>query len=189
MDFGIIVITLIEFLKLLVLVSVLSFIGYKLLSPLREKLAEKYNLSWMKSCIIFNIVFLFVVILAIYIYFMLVGGLSAPARDPSIEYSLIDNLLFILIASVRILIASVILGLFLLFFELIASLFMSGRGVENARKKKVTNNWVNQFIGIVIASAVFLILILFIFDWVPLGLFIYVFYGAVKPLPLIIGIL
>jgi hypothetical protein len=185
MDLFMIFGTVFDFAKLLFLLSILSFICYKLFAPLREKLADKYSLSWIKSCLVFNIIFIFVLLLFIYLFFVLTGWLNAPIRDPEMEYTLVDDLLMILIASLRIAVTSIILGLFLLFFELVASLFMESKESKASRRAKNTkNNWVKQFTGIVISSALFLVLFLFVFNWAFFGIFLFVFYGYVNPLPL-----
>jgi hypothetical protein len=186
MDFSIILTSVIEFLRLLLLVSVFSFILYKIFSPVREKLADKYDLSWIRSCLALNFIVIFVGILLFYLFFMYIGAVSAPIRDPDIEFQLTDEVVLVLIASLRILVISIILSISVLFFELLASLFMTKKG--GSSKKRVTTGsiWLRQFIGIVIASAVFLLLLLFVFDWVPLGLFVFIFYGSIQPLPLIV---
>jgi len=184
MDIGLILSGIVSFSKLLILVSIISFIGYKLFAPVRERIAEKYSLSWMKSCFAFNFLFSFAVLLIGYIYFMLIGASIAPIRDPEIEYTLIENILLVLIACIRIFVASIILSLILLFFELVASLFMT---VKETRKSKKKASWVKQFIGVLIASIVFLFLFIFIFNWVPLGLFVFIFYGSLQGLPMIIS--
>ncbi|MFA5930765.1 MAG: hypothetical protein WC821_00470 [archaeon] len=183
MDIGIILGTCISFLKLLLLVSIISFIGYKIFSPVRQKIAEKFSLSWTKSCLVFNFVFIIAFLLLVFVYFMSVGILGAPARAEDIDYNLGDNILLLASSLPRLIVSSIILSLLLYFFELVASLFM----VQKALKKKVkpTNDWVSQFKGVLVASALFLILILFVFDWVPLGLFVYIFYGSLKVLPVL----
>ncbi|MFA6269529.1 MAG: hypothetical protein WCW13_06365 [archaeon] len=184
MDLAIIVASVVSFLKLLILVSVVGFVLYKIFSPLREKLAEKYSLSWIKSALLLNFVSIFVLILIVYLYFMIVGVLSAPAMDPALDNTLIDYAVLIISAIPRVLIASLILSLLLLVFELIASFFMVKK--EARRSKKTQSLLVNQIVGVVVSCAIFLLLLLFIFDWVPLGLFIYIFYGSIEPLPAII---
>jgi len=183
MDIGLILSGIVSFSKLLLLVSIVSFIGYKLFAPVREKIAEKYSLSWMKSCFVFNFLFSFIILLLIYVYFMIIGASIAPVRDPEIEYDLFENILLILIACVRVFVISVILALTLLFFELVASLFMT---VKETRKSKKKSSWIKQFIGVLIASIVFLFLLLFLFSWVPLGLFVFLFYGSLQALPMLI---
>jgi hypothetical protein len=112
---------------------------------------------------------------------MILGYLDAPLRDPETEYNLFENVSLVLIAMPRIIISSIILSFLFFFFELIASLFM---GKEESKRK--SRGWVKEFIGIVVSSLLFLLIFLFVFQWVPLGMFIYIFYGSVKALPLLI---
>ena len=180
MDLSIIIGSLVDLFKLLILFSVLGFVLFKIFSPIREKLAEKYSFSWAKSCVVLNFIVFFSVILFLFIFFMILGYLDAPLRDPETEYTFFENVMLVLIAVPRMLIASIILSLLAFFFELVASFFM-----EDVKHKK-KRSWVGEFRGIVVSTFVFLILFLFVFNWVPLGLFIYIFFGSVKALPLMI---
>ncbi len=181
--------TIVDFVKLLLLVTIVSFILYKIFSPVREWIEKKYYFSWIKSVLILNFVSIFLFLLLFYLYFAFVGFTTAPVRDPSMEMDLFENLFRLAISAGRILIASIILSMFLLFFELIASLFMKGKEVKSSKKSKnSSNNWVSQLIGVIVASAIFLVLILFVFDWAIMGLFIFIFYGSVNSLPLVMFI-
>lgn len=184
MDILVILETVLSFVKLLLLVSIICFAVYKIFSPLRQKIAEKYSLSWTKSCLILNFSAIFIFLLLIFIYFMSVGILTAPARDVDIDYDLVDNILLLASSVPRLIVSSIILTLFLYFFELVGSFFMTQK--ELKKKVKDSSNWVSQFKGVLVACALFLILILFIFDWVPLGLFVYIFYGSLKTLPVLL---
>jgi len=181
--------TIVDFVKLLLLVTIVSFILYKIFSPVREWIEKKYYFSWIKSVLILNFVSIFLFLLIFYFYFVFVGFTTAPIRDPSMEMDLFENLVRMLISAFRILVVSVILSMFLLFFELVASLFMKSKEVKSSKKSKtIQNNWVSQLVGVIIASAIFLVLILFVFDWAIMGLFIFIFYGSVNPLPLLMFI-
>ncbi|MFA6065216.1 MAG: hypothetical protein WCW44_01375 [archaeon] len=186
MDFSMIIPTIVDFVKLLLLLSIVSFGLYKIFSPVRTWIEKKYFLSWIQSVLVFNLVFIFLALALFYFYFVFVGFSSAPVRDPSMEMDLFENIFRIAVSLGRILIASVILSIFLLFFELVASMLMKSKEVKSSKKSKSSsNNWVSQFIGVLVASAIFLVLILFVFDWAIYGLFIFVFYGGVNPLPLV----
>lgn len=178
MDLAVFFSSLFDLFKLLFLASIIGFFLFKLFSPFREKISEKYSLSWSKSCILLNFIVFFVLILVFFVFFMILGYLDAPLRDPETEYNFFENVMLVLIAVPRILIASIILSLLAFFFELVASFFMG----EKSKGKK--NSWIREFRGIIISSFLFLILFLFLFNWVPLGLFIYIFFGSLKPLPL-----
>jgi len=180
MDLVIIFGTLFDLLKLLIIASVVGFVLFKLFSPLRKWIEDKYSLSWSKSCLILNFATFFIFITLVFIYFMLVGYFNAPLRDPQIEYNFLENIVLVLIAMPRIIISSIILSFLFFFFELIASFFM---GKEESKRKP--RGWAKEFYGIMISSLLFVLLLLFIFSWVPLGLFIYIFLGSTKALPLI----
>ncbi|VVB74809.1 Uncharacterised protein [uncultured archaeon] len=174
--------TVIEFIKLLVLVFAVSFVIYKIFSPARQWLAKRLNLSWIKSSLLLNFAAMLVLIFAIYIAFMWLGSISAIPRDPDLDYNIFENFTLLFAASGRLVVAAILTSFILLFFEMIASFFM---GSNDSRKgKKERNELVSQAIGILIMSAVFILLLLFVFDWVPLGLFIYIFYGSINPLPM-----
>jgi hypothetical protein len=111
---------------------------------------------------------------------MLVGYFNAPLRDPETEYTFFENVMLVLTAVPRIFIASLILSFLMFFFELLASFFMG------ANEGKVLRGWGKEFYGIAVSSLVFLLIFLFVFNWVPLGLFIYIFFGSVKALPLLV---
>lgn len=195
-DLGIIFSSLIDLTKLLLITSIIGFVLFKIFSPLREKFAEKYSLSWSKSCLFLNFIIFFVLILVVFVLFMVIGFLDAPLREPGLEYDFFENVLLVLIAVPRIFISALILSLVFFFFELIASMFMRKEEIDSiqpikikTRKKQVSSsNWLDEFKGIAISSLVFLILLLFVFNWVPLGLFIYIFYGSLSQIPLLFSL-
>jgi len=175
-----IALAIVDFAKLLLPLAFICFILYKLLSPMREKIAEKYALSWVKSCVVLNFAVCFVAIFLIYLYFFFLGAALAQPQDPELETTIIENIFLILYDSVRIIVASIILSLSLLFLEFVASL-----AIDFQEKYKYAAIF-KQFLGVAAACAVFLLLVLFVFDWVPLGLFVYVIYGSIQPVPLLI---
>ncbi len=181
MDLFLLLWGLIDFLKLLIPMAFIALILFKLLFPLREKIREKYSLSWIKSTLAFNFIVCFVPIVLIYIYFDFLGGALTKVIDPEITYDFFESITIFLISAVRIVIASVILALVLLFFEFVSSLVIS------MQEKKDYPLIAKEFIGILVSSAIFLLLFLFVFDWAALGLFFYIFYGGIRPLPLIIS--
>lgn len=180
MDLSIILSTIVDFLILLIPLTIICFIVYKILSKSREYLAEKYNLSWTKSCLLLNFLVSFFLFLGTYLYFYFVGATLALPNDPEVEYTILDNLTVLAFATVRMIVAALIISLVLYFFELVASFAM------DLQKNSKNSEFTKQLIGITITCALFLILFLFIFNWAFLGMVIYVFYGGIKPLPLII---
>jgi membrane protein insertase Oxa1/YidC/SpoIIIJ len=119
-----------------------------------------------------------------YIFFMLVGITSAPEIDPELSYNVVDYAYQIFFALPRIFIATLIVSLLLLFFEFLGSFFLANE--EEKRGKGKSSPWISQFVGIAFTCAIFLLLFLFVFNWVPFGLFLYIFYGTISPLPAII---
>ena len=175
MDPGFVLSALVDFVKYLLILSVIFFILYKLLSPLREKLADKYDMSWIRSAATFNLIVVFVCFLVFYLYFIVVGALAAPPIDPDIQFNLVEETFVILLGVVRVAVASVILAMGLLFFEFVASL------VIDMQKKKKYSPLLKQFVGVLVAVLVFLLLFIFLFSWVPVGIYVYVFYGGIPP--------
>lgn len=171
---------LIDFIILLIPLIIVSFVLYKMLSPLRIWLAEKYSLSWTKSCLLLNFFLFFVFFVLVFIYYYFLGSAMALPIDPEVKFNLIDDLVVIIIASVRIIVASMILSLIFYFFELLSSFVM------DATQRKGKSSFTSQIIGVSVSACIFLVLVLFVFNWALLGLFIYIFYGGVNPLPLVI---
>jgi hypothetical protein len=178
-SFELILSTVIDFSFLLFISSIVIFFVYKLFSGIRRKIAEKYDLSWTKSVLVVNFVSVFLFLFLVFVYFYFLGGSMAKPIDPEIQYNIIDDLVVILFASVRIIVASLITTFLLLFFELTASFFMDMQ-IEKGKSKLFS-----EFFGIVITCAIALVLFLFIFNWAILGFFIYVFYGSIAPLPVL----
>ncbi|HNV01277.1 MAG TPA: hypothetical protein PKK60_02500 [archaeon] len=170
--------SIIDFVALLLVFSIIVFFVYKLFSSIRKKVAKKYDLSWTKSCLVVNFVSIFSFLLLVFIYFYILGGVLAKPIDPEIQYNLVDDFVIVLLASVRILVASIIASFLFLFFELITGFFME------VQLSKGKSNLFSQFYGILVACFVALILFLFVFNWAFLGFFIYVFYGSINSLPL-----
>ncbi len=182
-----------DFLKLAIPLTILVFVLYKAFSPAKLWLIEKYNLSWMKSVILLNFIIVFVSLLVFYFYFVLTGTLGAAPMDPDLQYTLGENAIMVLIGAVRVLVAAVILTLIVLFFEFIASLAMDSNiikfGANTVKSKKHSSegaSMVMQIFGVFVSVVIFLILFLFIFAWVPLGLVVFIFYGGVKEIPLLL---
>ncbi len=184
--------TIIDFIVLLVVLSAFSFVLYKIFSPLREKLAKRFSLSWVLLAILLNFIIIFVFLVIVFIYFMALGYISAPMSDPSLSFNAFENLAIFFIALPRVIITSIILTLLLLFFEFFASFVMEL--VPQSKKKltamKKTPHFkagempiFSQILGVVSSCALFLLLYFLLFDWVPLGLFVYLFYGGISPLP------
>jgi hypothetical protein len=192
MDLSIIFSGAIAFLKLLIVFSIAFFVLYKVFSPVKNWLMEKHSLSWIKACFVLNFAVIFLFLLASFIFFAYLASPNPTLVDPELQATLYDQLGVTFVAAIRITIASIILALFLLFFELIASLFMENKGGSGERKEKrrartpSSYGLLHQFIGIIVSCAVFLVLVLFIFDWAPFGLFLFIFYGSVNPLPMVI---
>lgn len=192
MDLFVVLGTIIDFAVLLFVLSVVSFVLYKIFSPLRDKLAKRFSISWALSVLILNFVLIFIFILIVFIYFMILGYIYAPPLDPSLSFDTFENLMIFFISVPRILITSIILSLFLLFFEFFASFVMELVPQSNKKidTRKATSPEIiktpifSQIIGVVASCALFLLLYFLMFDWVPLGLFIYLFYGEINPLPI-----
>jgi len=168
-----------DFLILLIPLAIVAFISSKLLSKLREKIEDKFKLGWMKSIFITNFAVIFIIIFLAFIYFIIIGAMSAQFRTPELEYDIFENLLLVGLGVVRIVITTLILSLFLLFFELVDSL------IVELLDKKEWSSIVKEFVAVLIVCFIFLILFLFLFSWAAFGLFIYVFYGGVSSGPLL----
>ena len=169
-----------DFVKFLVLLTIVSFVLYKLLTPLKDKLVKRFSLNWIKSSLAMNFISIFVVLFIFYLYFIFVGVALAVPQGEGLDFDLWENILLVLIGTVRIIVATIILSLVLLFFEFVASITIS------YQDKKKYSKTIKEFIGVLVACAIFLILFLFVFNWVALGLFIYIFYGGVSSLPLLV---
>jgi hypothetical protein len=171
---------IVDFIFLLVPLVIIFFILYKIFSPVKNWLMEKYDLSWTKSCLVINFVLISAIFIFAFIYYYVLGSMLALPIDPQVQFTPIDDFVVIVIASVRALVVSIILSFSLYFFELLSSFVM------DATTKKKRSPLVSQTIGITVSVALFLLLLLFVFSWAPLGIFVYVFYGGINPLPLII---
>lgn len=171
----------IEFLKLLIPLTIFIFVLTKIISPVRDKLKEKYSLSWLKSTVLINFLIIFSIILIIYLYFFMIGFSLAVPQGESISYTAFENLLMVGLGLIRIFIASVILALTLLFFEVFSGI------ASTIQKEK--SEFVQELTGVTISIALFLILFLFFFNWVPLGLVVFIFYGSINELPLLFPLL
>ncbi len=169
-----------DFLVLLIPLTIICFALYKVLSKAREHLVEQYELSWTRSCLALNFIMFFAIFFITYLYFFFIGASLAVQLDPEVEYTILDNLSVLFFASIRMVVASIILAIGLYFFELVGSF------VIDSQKKSKRSKIVKELIGICVSCALFLLLFLLVFNWAALGLFVYVFYGGVKALPLII---
>ncbi|MDD3159821.1 MAG: hypothetical protein PHQ98_02545 [Candidatus ainarchaeum sp.] len=175
------IIGLIDFFKFVIPLAVLFLIVYSILEFFQKKLNSKYNLSFIKSFFIINSIFIFIAILAFYLYFILIGYLlvDSSAVNPDLAYTLVENIFMVLSGVFRILLISIILSLVFLSIELFYSV------VFDVLKKNISNELIRKFISSIITIAIFMLIFVFFFSWVPIGIFVYVFYGgAVNQVPL-----
>jgi hypothetical protein len=101
--------------------------------------------------------------------------MTAPPIDPDLQFDIAEEILVILLGAVRVAVASIILAMGLLFFEFIASLCI------DMQKKKKYSHFLKQFMGVLVSALIFLLIFVFIFSWVPVGLYVYIFYGGMTP--------
>jgi hypothetical protein len=166
-----------DFIKLLIPLSIMSFVALKLGVNLREKIADKYDLSWVKSALVINLVFVFIILLSTYLFFIFVGFSLATPQEAELEYTAFEYVLMVGIALIKIIVATIILALALLFFEFLSSVIIS--------MQKKGSVFVREITSVILTSAIFLFLFLFFFSWTAVGLFVYIFYGFVQELPLL----
>ncbi|MFA5764031.1 MAG: hypothetical protein WC915_04420 [archaeon] len=166
-----------DFIKLLIPIVLISFVALKIGVNLRNKIADKYDLSWVKSALVVNLIFIFIILMSTYLFFMFVGFSLAFPQEAELEYTAFEYVLMVGIALIRILVATIILSLALLFFEFLSSITIS--------MQKKGSVFVREIISVIVTSAIFLFLFLFFFSWTAVGLFVYIFYGFVQELPLL----
>lgn len=172
--------SIINFLILLIPLTIISFVIYKLLNPWKEKLIDEKNLSWFKSVFVINFISSFIVIFLIYMYFYFIGIIGAGIIDSELAPTLFEHILFILNDVIRIIIAAIIISLTLVVFE-----FLAGLGIDLQEERDYSDT-IKELLGIAVSLTVFLLLFLFVFDFAFLGLFIYIFFGGVSSPPLIL---
>lgn len=170
----------IDFFVLLVPLGVIGFVAYKLGQPLLERLMKKHSLSWIKACVVLNFAVVFLWLMFFYFYFLFIGAAGGVPVDEEAQLTIFENMGIVLFDGARIAFSAVVIALALLFFEFVASLIISVQ--EKTRSPKL----LKQLIGIFGAAALFLVLVLFFFDWALLGMFIFTFYGKIKAIPLVI---
>lgn len=180
MDFvGFALFSVLDFFKFLIPLVIIVFVLYKLFNPLKEKLIEDYEFGWIKSVFLINFVTIFVSIFLIYLYFYLTSFMLERPVDPELAHTMVEIILFILVDSVRIVVASFIIALSFLLFE-----FLFGV-IFDLLEDTDYSDTVKELIAITLVCALFLFLILFVFNWAIIGLFIYVFFGGISQMPLI----
>lgn len=191
MDIGEILLGILSFVKLWVPFAIICFVLYKIFSPLRKKLADDHNLSWIRSSLLLNFVIFFVLLLVVFLYFFAIGAFASPNRGPELDYTVAENALILLFGVGRIIVASVILAIVLLFFEMLNSFITEANllGPKSSSRKPKEPELLSQLVAVFITSAIFLVLLLFLFDWAILGLFVFVYYGQVTPTPLLFAFL
>jgi hypothetical protein len=166
-----------DFTKLVLFFSIIGIVLYKLFTPVLNKIIDKYELSWVKSIFILNFIVTFLLLEFIYVYFFYYGLVNSAIFDVELNPTLWDSLLMIFSEMIRVIIASIIISMILLIIEFFSSMAISYQKEKNYAKI------IKQFVGIFFGIAIILFIGLFFFDWVPLGLFIYIFYGGINPLP------
>lgn len=169
-----------DFIILLAPLGVTGFVAYKLGQPLLEALMKRYSLSWIKACIILNFAVAFAWLFFFYIYFILIGSAAGAPIDEDSQLTLLENIGVILFDSIRIAVTAITVSFSLLFFEFIASIIIS------VQKKNRYPVLLKQLIGVFGAAALFLVLVLFFFDWALFGLFIFTFYGKIRAVPILV---
>ena len=180
MDLFALLLGVVDFLKIILPMAIILFILAKMLAPVREKMEKKFSIGWTKSCLLLNFIIIFIIIFGVYLYYFFLGGVLASAQDVELQYNVFENLAMVGIDLVRIIVATLLLTFALLFFEFLASFAIQ------LQEKKKYSVYAKQFLGVLLAVIVFLLLYLFVFNWVGVGLFVYIFYGGVNPLPVML---
>jgi hypothetical protein len=177
--FSLVVGSIYNILIVLVPLTVIFFIVYKIVNPYKERLIEERELSWLRAAFLINFVISFVLIFIIYMYFYFIGIIGSGIVDVELTPTLFEHVSFILFDAVRIVISSIIISLTAIVFE-----FIAGFAVDIQEEKEYSKT-IKEIIGIMISLLVFLVLFLFIFNFAFLGMFIYIFFGGVSSPPLI----
>lgn len=171
--------SVLDFLKFLIPLVILVFVLYKLLNPIKEKLMDDYEIDWIKSVFSINFLAVFVFLFLIYLYFYLTSMIIERPLDPELTHTIFEIIMFILVDTMRIAVASFIIALSFLIFE-----FLFGV-IFDLLKNTNYSDTIKELVAITISCAVFLFLILFIFNWAIIGLFIYIFFGGISQMPLV----
>ena len=168
-----------DFVKLTLLFGIIALIIYKIFTPILDKIMDKYELSWVKAIFLLNLVVTFAAIMFLYLYFYYYGLINAAPLDVDLQLDLFERIAIIGMDAIRVFIGAFILAMVLLFMEFVSSMAIA------YQKKYEYSELIKQFVGILFGVAVMAILLLFFFDWVPLGLFVYIFYGGLSDPPLL----
>ncbi len=168
-----------DFVKLTLLFGIIALIIYKIFTPILGKIMDKYELSWVKAIFLLNLVVTFAAIMFLYLYFYYYGLINAAPLDVDLQLDLFERIAIIGMDAIRVFIGAFILAMVLLFMEFVSSMAIA------YQKKYEYSELIKQFVGILFGVAVMAILLLFFFDWVPLGLFVYIFYGGLSDPPLL----
>lgn len=168
-----------DFVKLTLLFGIIALVIYKIFTPILDKIMDKYELSWVKAIFLLNLVVTFAAIMFLYLYFYYYGMINAAPLDADLQLDLFERILIIGVDAIRVFIGAFILAMIILFMEFVSSMAIS------YQKKYKYSELIKQFAGILFGVAVMAVLLLFFFDWVPLGLFVYIFYGGLSDPPLL----
>ena len=168
-----------DFVKLTLLFGIIALIIYKIFTPILDKIMDKYELSWVKAIFLLNLIVTFAAIMFLYLYFYYYGLINAAPLDVDLQLDLFERIAIIGMDAIRVFIGAFILAMVLLFMEFVSSMAIA------YQKKYEYSELIKQFVGILFGVAVMAILLLFFFDWVPLGLFVYIFYGGLSDPPLL----
>ncbi len=183
MDFFSLLFSVFDFLKLLIPLVLICFVLHKFFNPIKENFIKNKEYGWIRAVLIINFFVFFVPIFLTYLYFYFTGIIQAQAIDPELMTTFFEHIMFILTDLIRVIIASIILAIALLGFEMLCGI------INDLLKNKNYSETIKELISITITCAVFLLLILFVFNWVLMGLFIYIFFGGISTLPLMFFII
>ncbi len=181
MDISTVYYSLISLFQLSLSATVICFIVYKILNLAFAWLRKEKKISWIKSALVLNFVFIFVLLLLAYVVPFLLTNSTYVPFDEEVQPTIVEYLIYFFTQPLlRIIVASIILGIFLLFFEFVGNVLLE------YQKKRKYSHLLKEFVAIFVTCAIFIILLLFVFSWAPLGLFVYIFYGKINEAPLLI---
>ncbi len=170
--------SIVNFIQILLLFGFFGFIIYHIFQPIHNYLINEKNFKWINACLLINFLVFFIVITIAYLVPFISSLGLGPAMEEFLVITPLEYLIYFLTEPLlRIILAAVILSLIMLFFEFLVSLFL------DMQDEKKYNLLLKEVIAVLGSTAIFIFLLLFVFDWVPLGLYVFIFFGGVGSLP------
>lgn len=166
---AVILLSLADFIKGAIIISIALFIFTLIGKFLKSKIDEKYELKWLQSSFVSTFIIMFLIIFSVYFgfYFLSIGNADLGYLPEDLQFDfalkLADGILFFIGVVIKKIFAVIVLTMIAVLFEFLGLIAME----KISEKYKIRNEYAKLYIPVLIVSAVFYLLSLYVTWFIP----------------------